>query len=148
MRDYAAVTGNDGCMAAKLDPLIGISYRAVLRERYRNRVPRSLNMLTGPDHGIVQLPLHVAWSGITAFDAGQPRRCVTMYNIVLQEGRSNDITAYVNGRLLREYWPALHQLLPCVVSEVWEESFTELASASWAPVAEAIGWRPRPIDTG
>jgi hypothetical protein len=40
----------------------------VLRARYRGRLPHSLDDLAGPDHGTVQLPLHVAWSGQTAFD--------------------------------------------------------------------------------
>jgi hypothetical protein len=42
-----------------------VSRAAVLEERYRSRLPETLEDLTGPGHGIVQLPLYVAWSGQT-----------------------------------------------------------------------------------
>ncbi len=73
-----------------------ISRAAVLEERYRSRLPRSLDQLTGPDHGTVQLPLHIAWSGLTAFDVDHPALCTSMYQIVLTEGLREDLTAYVN----------------------------------------------------
>jgi hypothetical protein len=44
----------------------------LLRIRYENRLPSALENLTGPTHGIVQLPLHIAWPGRTAFDIDQP----------------------------------------------------------------------------
>ena len=44
------------------------SIASLLRTKYRNRLPSSLEELTGPEHGVVELPLHVAWSGLRAFD--------------------------------------------------------------------------------
>jgi Hemerythrin HHE cation binding domain len=49
------------------------SRTAVLEERYRGRLPGSLDELVGPGHGTVQLPLHVAWSGQTAFNLDMPK---------------------------------------------------------------------------
>ncbi len=46
------------------------SIASLMRTRYRNRLPSSLDELTGPGHGTVELPLHVAWSGLRAFDLG------------------------------------------------------------------------------
>ncbi len=40
------------------------SVAALLRARYKRRLPSSLNELTGPEHGLVELPLHIAWSGL------------------------------------------------------------------------------------
>jgi hypothetical protein len=58
----------------------------ILRARYQNRLPTALDDLTGPAHGTVLLPLHVAWSGQTAFNLDQPKPCMHMYRIVLAEG--------------------------------------------------------------
>jgi hypothetical protein len=103
-----------------------ISRADVLKERYRSRLPRSLDDLTGPDHGTVQLPLHVAWSGTTAFDVGLPKRCMSMYHIVLTEGQRDDVTSYINRHLLIGYWPVLRRLIGRVIRDVWESTFPEL----------------------
>jgi hypothetical protein len=63
--------------------LSGLVTGIILRARYRGRLPHSLDDLAGPDHGTVQLPLHVAWSGQTAFDLDRPKPCMHMYRIVL-----------------------------------------------------------------
>lgn len=34
------------------------------REEFRRRPPESLNELHGPTHGVVALPLRMAWSGM------------------------------------------------------------------------------------
>ena len=48
----------------------------------------------------MQLPLHVAWSGQTAFDLDRPKRRIHMYLIVLVEGQPADVTTYLNRDLL------------------------------------------------
>jgi hypothetical protein len=70
-----------------------VSRAAVLEERYRSRLPETLDDLTGPGHGTVQLPLHVAWSGQTAFNLDLPKACMHMYRIVLAEGQRGDVAA-------------------------------------------------------
>lgn len=98
----------------------------MLQSRYRDRLPRSLEDLAGPAHGTVQLPLHVAWSGVTAFDVERPGRCRSMYHIVLTDGQREDIIAYVNRHLLVSQWPILRKLVGRVIRDVWESSFPEL----------------------
>jgi hypothetical protein len=97
-----------------------------LAATYRSRLPRSLDELDGPDHGVVQLPHHVAWSGITAFDVSRPGRCRNMYHIVLTDGQRDDLTAFLNRQLLVSQWPVLRKLIGRAVRDVWESAFPEL----------------------
>jgi hypothetical protein len=104
-----------------------ISRAGVMEAMYRRRLPRTLDDLTGPDHGTVQLPLHVAWSGMTAFEVERPKRCLHMYQIVLTDGQREDIMAYVNRQLLVSQWPMIRKLVGRVIRDVWESAFPELA---------------------
>ena len=104
-----------------------VSRAAVLEERYRGRLPATLDDLTGPRHGMVQLPMHVAWSGQTAFNLDLPKACMHMYRIVLAEGQRGDVAAYLNRDLLLKQWPILRNLISRTVRKVWEAAFPELA---------------------
>jgi hypothetical protein len=104
-----------------------VSRTAVLEERYRGRLPATLDELTGPGQGTVQLPLHVAWSGQTAFDLDLPKACMHMYRIVLAEGQRGDVAAYLNRDLLLGQWPVLRNLVSRAVRRVWESAFPELS---------------------
>ena len=103
-----------------------VSYPTVMEQRYRSRLPAALMDLSGPAHGIVQLPLHVAWSGQTAFDLDRPKPRMHMYRIVLAEGQLADVTAYLNRDLLLSQWPVLRTLVSKTVRGVWESAFPEL----------------------
>jgi len=59
----------------------------------------------------VQLPLHVAWSGQTAFDLDRPKPRMHMYRIVLAEGQLADVTTYLNRGLLVSQWPVVRTLI-------------------------------------
>jgi hypothetical protein len=103
-----------------------VSHASVMEQRYRSRLPRSLDDLTGPDHGTVQLPLHIAWSGLTAFDVERPALCLSMYHIVLTEGVRDDLTAFLNSRLLVGHWPTLRKVIGSAIRDAWESAFPEL----------------------
>jgi hypothetical protein len=103
-----------------------VSRAAVLEERYRGRLPETLDDLTGPRHGTVQLPAHIAWSGLTAFDVDRPPLCASMYQIVLTEGLREDVAAYLNRGLLIRYWPMLRTVVGRAIRDVWEAAFPEL----------------------
>jgi hypothetical protein len=109
-----------------------VSRAAVLEERYRSRLPESLGDLTGPGHGTVELPLHVAWSGQTAFNVDLPKPCMHLYRIVLAEGQRADVAAYLNRDLLVSQWPILRNLVSRTVRNVWETAFPELAQEQLA----------------
>ncbi|MET8184019.1 hypothetical protein [Streptomyces sp. NPDC005336] len=100
----------------------------VLRRRYTRRLPAALGELAGPAHGSVQLPLHVAWSGLTRFDLDRPRSRMSMYRTVLAEGQHDDLIALLNRDLLIDQWP-VRTLISRAIRDVWEEAFPELASA-------------------
>lgn len=110
----------------RLSDAAPVSRAAVLEERYRSRLPATLDELDGPGHGTVQLPLHVAWSGQTAFNLDLPKACMHMYRIVLAEGQRGDVAAYLNRDLLLGQWPVLRDLVSRQVRTVWESAFPEL----------------------
>ena len=103
-----------------------VSYPAVMEQRYRRSLPAALGDLSGPAHGTVQLPLHVAWSGQTAFDLDCPKPRMHMYRIVLAEGQQADVDTFLNRDLLVSQWPVLRTLIGKTVRGVWESAFPEL----------------------
>ena len=103
-----------------------VSRAAVLEERYRGRLPATLDDLTGPSHGSVHLPAHIAWSGLTAFDVDRPPLCASMYQIVLTEGLREDVAVYLNRGLLIRHWPMLRTVIGRAIRDVWEAAFPEL----------------------
>ncbi|MEU3774089.1 hypothetical protein AB0F11_12940 [Streptomyces sp. NPDC032472] len=100
----------------------------VLRARYAGRLPASLEKLAGPRHGVVELPLHVAWSGLRAYDLDRPRLRMGLYRTVLAEGQHEDLVTLLNRELLLEQWPVLRTLVSRHIRQVWEEAFPELAT--------------------
>lgn len=94
------------------------------------RLPGSLGELQGPVDGQVELPLHLAWSGLRVFDLTQPRQRMGLYRIVLNEGMQEDLVSFLNAGLLIRLWPVLRTLVGPAVRTVWEQAFTELAAAA------------------
>jgi hypothetical protein len=105
---------------------------ALYREKFRRRLPESLDELQGPTHGVVELPLHMAWSGMTSYDLGKPRQRMGLYRTVLHEGLHDDLPRYLNQDLLLHLWPVLRTLIGRTVRAVWEDAFPELASRTRA----------------
>ncbi|MFZ3560623.1 hypothetical protein [Streptomyces sp. BH055] len=105
---------------------------ALYREKFRLRLPESLDELHGPTHGVVDLPLHLAWSGMTSYDLGKPRQRMGLYRTVLHEGLHDDLPRYLNRDLLLELWPVLRTLVGRSVRTVWQDAFPELASRARA----------------
>jgi hypothetical protein len=103
-----------------------VSRAAILEERYRSRLPETLDDLAGPGSGTVHLPAHIAWSGLTAFDVDRPPLCTSMYQVVLTEGLREDLAAYLNRSLLIRHWPTLRTVIGRAIRDVWEAAFPEL----------------------
>ncbi|MCT2547473.1 transcriptional regulator [Streptomyces atratus] len=102
------------------------------REKFRRRLPESLDELHGPTHGVVELPLHMARSGMTSYDMSKPRQHMGLYRTVLHEGLRDDLPRYINRDLLLQLWPVLRTLVGRTVRTVWEDSFPQLASRTRA----------------
>ena len=66
----------------------------------------------------VQLPLYLNWSAPErTFDLGSRADRARVYEVVLPEGRPDDILAYVDGALLVDLWDDL--VLPRAVRSAW-----------------------------
>ncbi len=87
-------------------------------------VPRALEELAGPAGGIVTLPGWLDWSPRRSYDLSDPAALRVMYEQVIQEGREQDLKAYLNADLLVRVWPEL--ILPMRVRLLWESRFTWL----------------------
>lgn len=105
---------------------------ALYREKFIQRLPTSLEELRGPTKGVVQLPLHMAWSGLSAYDLGKPRQRMGLYRTVLHEGLREDLPRYLNQDLLLQMWPILRTLTGRTVRTVWEDAFPQLAARARA----------------
>ena len=90
-------------------------------------LPRSLDELRGPTHGVVRLPLRLYWSGpdpgAVEWDMGTEAGRSWLYEVVLREGDLDDVRAHVDGRELLRLWDRL--VLP-----PW-------LRAAWAPLVDA-----------
>ncbi|MFF4408586.1 transcriptional regulator [Streptomyces sp. NPDC001404] len=98
------------------------------RAKFTRRLTSELSELSGPMHGIVSLPLHLAWSGLSEFDLDQPRLRMSCYRILLAEGQHDDLVGYLNRELLISMWPVLRTLISREIRDVWENTFNVLAS--------------------
>ncbi|MFL1901149.1 hypothetical protein ACJWDR_18840 [Streptomyces tauricus] len=104
----------------------GSDTATVYRARFARRLPTRLSELVGPEHGLVELPLHVAWSGLRVFDLDRPRQRMSLYRTVLAEGMRDDLCRFLNRDVLLDLWPILYRLIGRAVREVWEDAFPEL----------------------
>lgn len=67
---------------------------------------------------LVELPLHLNWSDRgRVFDMRDRRQRGRVYEIVLREGRSEDVLDYVDGALLVDLWDDL--VLPGPIRSAW-----------------------------
>ncbi|MFE1876439.1 transcriptional regulator [Streptomyces sp. NPDC059496] len=107
-------------------PDAGFDDAVLYRMKFARRLPAALAELTGPEHGVVELPLHVVWSGLRAFDLDQPRQRMGLYRTVLAEGTREDLCRFLNAELLTSLWPVLRTLAGPSIRAVWENAFPEL----------------------
>jgi hypothetical protein len=87
---------------------------------YAHRLPTSLEDLQGPSAGIVELPLHVAWSGRRAYDVGEEDQRLVLYALLLAEAQREDLERFVHRDSLVSMWPRLRRLLGPHARREWE----------------------------
>ncbi|MEV5691237.1 hypothetical protein [Micromonospora globbae] len=91
-------------------------------------VTSTLAELTGPTHGIVELPVRLMWNADRTFDLADPDQLLWLYENVLRETtRTEDLRQLIDGRTLRQVWPLLN--LPRGVRRAWEERHPALRDA-------------------
>jgi hypothetical protein len=92
-------------------------------------VAGTLGELTGPTHGLVELPLRLWWGPQQAFDLDDPTMLTWMYENVLRESiRVGELRAYLDGATLIRVWPRLN--LPRAVRAAWEARHPRLGHAA------------------
>jgi hypothetical protein len=95
-------------------------------------VAADLADLTGPDSGIVALPLRLFWSlPGHRFDLDDTDMRLWLYQTVLREAtRTEELSAYLDQAMLVELWP--DHYLPRGVRRAWEDRHPRLRSAAAA----------------
>jgi hypothetical protein len=108
----------------------GVKQRRVPYEERRPwTVPGSLDELSGPTHGVVELPIHLDWSEQRRYDLDRPAELGLMYEVVIRESMSvEDLARYLDRDTLRTVWRRI--FLPRTVRRLWEERFPELRPAA------------------
>jgi hypothetical protein len=92
-------------------------------------VPETLEELTGPTSGVVELPTRLDWSEQGRYDLSDPRQRNLMYEVVIRESmRVDDLRAFIHGPTLARVWRRLW--LPRKVRSLWESRFPNLAKAA------------------
>jgi hypothetical protein len=90
-------------------------------------IAESLDELCGPEHGVLELPRELAWSGRRQFDLDDDYDRSAVYKIILEEGREEDFRRFLNAGVLRRNW---REVLPARrVRALWESRFPELRRA-------------------
>lgn len=89
-------------------------------DSYARRLPSSLEDLRGPAAGVIELPLHVAWSGRRVYDVGREDQRLVLYALLLAEAPREDLERFVHRESLVSMWPRLRRLLGPHARREWE----------------------------
>lgn len=88
-------------------------------------VPESLDELSGPIAGVVELPVHLDWGPDPRYDLADPDSRLALYSAVISEaGSTADLARYLSKGLLVDLWPRLRLPKHCV--RRWHQAFPEL----------------------
>ncbi|MBB2910015.1 hypothetical protein FHS43_001261 [Streptosporangium becharense] len=93
------------------------------------RVPDSLDDLRGPAVGVVALPAHLCWSGLTAFDLTDRRLRMSLYRTIITGGGRTDAESYLNAGILVADWPTLRRGIGPSYRRAWESKIDLLGGA-------------------
>lgn len=103
--------------------------RVLYADRRPYVVPDTLDELTGPTTGVVELPLHLDWSEQRRYNLDDPRQLSLMYEVVLREAQNvEDLRRFVNGAALQAAWSRM--FLPQRVRALWQAHFPALSKAA------------------
>ena len=97
-------------------------------DSYARRLPSSLEDLRGPAAGVIELPLHVAWSGRRVYDVGREDQRLVLYALLLAEAPREDLERFVHRESLVSIWPRLRRLLGPHARREWERQLITPAS--------------------
>jgi hypothetical protein len=92
-------------------------------------VPDSLDELTGPTRGVVELPGHLDWGPHREYDLDEFSDSRLLYMRVIRESTHvEDLRRFLNAQVLVRLWPQL--VLPARVRALWQDRFPSLRPAA------------------
>jgi len=92
-------------------------------------VPDTLDELTGPTSGVVELPGHLDWGPRREYDLDDFSDSRLLYMRVIREStRVEDLRRFLNAQVLTRLWPQL--VLPARVRALWQDRFPSLGRAA------------------
>jgi integrase len=92
-------------------------------------VPDTLDELTGPTKGIVELPGHLDWGPRREYNLDDFSDSRLFYMRVIRESMHvEDLRRFLNAQVLMRLWPQL--VLPARVRALWEDRFPSLGRAA------------------
>ncbi|WP_328294561.1 hypothetical protein OG218_17800 [Kineococcus sp. NBC_00420] len=107
------------------------------RVRYQDVVPYdlppSLNLLTGPSGGLLELPHSIHWGPSRSVNLDDPAELVWGYQAIVREGTALQQRELLDAATLSRVWPDL--ILPVRCRTLWENAFPVLGQDVSADVA-------------
>jgi Phage integrase family len=92
-------------------------------------VPDTLEELTGPTGGVVELPGHLDWGPRRVYNLDDFSDTRLLYMRVIRESTHvEDLRRFLNAQVLMHLWPQL--VLPPRVRALWEDRFPSLGRAA------------------
>lgn len=89
-------------------------------------VADSLDDLTGPTSGVVELPVTLDWGPHPVYDLDDTDQREWLYTVVVREAQGqDDLRRYLDRDVLLDVWPRL--VLPQQCSNAWHARFPLLA---------------------
>ena len=67
---------------------------------------------------MVELPLHIAWSGLRTLGLDRPRQRISLYRTVLAEGMRDDLCRFLNKGILLDLTQVLHKLISTAIKDI------------------------------
>ncbi|HEX9033390.1 MAG TPA: hypothetical protein VF834_16240 [Streptosporangiaceae bacterium] len=92
-------------------------------------VPETLDELTGPTRGAIELPGHLDWGPRRVYNLDDFSDSRLLYMRVIRESTHvEDLRRFLNVQVLKRLWPEL--VLPPRVRALWENQFPSLGRAA------------------
>jgi integrase len=92
-------------------------------------VPDTLDELTGPTSGVVELPGHLDWGPRRVYNLDDFSDSRLLYMRVIRESTHiEDLRRFLNAQVLKRLWPEL--VLPPRVRALWQDRFPNLGRAA------------------
>ncbi len=101
--------------------------RVLIQDVVPYELPSSLDKLTGPDHGILDLPHSVHWGPDPRADLSTRDGVQKAYGSLIREGSAAQQEHLLNRGILLRAWGDLR--LPQRCRALWEAQFPELLGA-------------------